>query len=130
MQFLARSGDEWSRGDKKKREHKDDPQISSLNSCLMKPFTVWPTFDQDLRGRFKLSLLFLLVTGLQGREDAGPVLREMPAYGLHHSATRGTDHDAKGVCGQLKLRGLPTTTVWFPIWDIFFKEEGLSLGQY
>ena len=129
MHFLARSGDEWDRGDEKRREDKDDPQISSWSNCLMKPFTIWPTYDRDLRGRFKLRVLFLLVTGLQGREDAGPVLREMPACGLHHSATRGTDHDAEGG-GNLDSGVSLRSPSGFLFGDIFFKEEGLSLGQY
>ena len=89
---------------------------------MMKSFTVGLLMSGVFGGGSQ-RLHFLLVPGLRGREAPGRMLWEMPAYGVHHSATRGTDPDAEGG-GKWKSRLSPQITVCFPAWGSFLQERG------
>lgn len=72
-------------------------------------------------------LHFLLVPGLRGREAPGRMLREMPAYGMHHSAAGRTDRDAEGGSSgsqDLDHRLLPCLGIFSS------RKRGPSLGRY
>lgn len=97
----------------------------------MKPFTIWPTFDRDLRGRFKLRLLFLLVTqGYEEEKMQGQCCGRCLPMACTIQLRGGQIMMLKVCVGNLNSGVSLRPPSGFLFGDIFFKEEGLSLGQY